>query len=274
MNQAEILKKFNLDWEVRAERVITESGIELPQIALIRDDTNQHLSTRGDGYEIFQNEQLIDLLFQISKRTSLDIHRGGFFSKGEKVYIQLKSNNLKLGNDIVEGYLTGINSFDGSTSLAFGTSNTTISCQNKFFSVFKNLENKVRHSKTMVQRIDAICRQMDSLLLEEQEIFGQITRMSEERYKALDLEKVLDTLFKPTTDENMNNGKRTNSIERFMTDLEIETKQKGENLWGLFSGVTRYTTHTVKTKDNIENKMFGRYGEMERKLFNHFSLLV
>lgn len=274
MTQKEILKKMDLDWDVRAEKIMSESGIIIPQIALVRDDTNVHLSTRSIGYEVFQNEQLLELLFQISQKTSLKIHKGGHFSNGAKVYMQLKSDDLKLGDDLIEGYITGINSFDGSTSLAFGHSNLTISCQNKFFSVFRNLETKLRHTKNLNIKIDEICKQMDTILLEEKNIFGDIKKLSEERYTEKNLQYVLDTLFKPTNDLNKDNGKRANNIEKFMLNLNLETNQKGDNLWGLFSGVTKYTTHIVNTKDNIENKIFGRYGEIERTIYKNLVELV
>jgi hypothetical protein len=51
--------------------------------------------------------------------------------------------------------------------------------------------------------------------------------------------------------------------------------QKGENAWGLFSGVTRYTTHSVSEKDTTEVKMFnGSYGQKDQKIFRELVELV
>lgn len=131
----ELLQKSNLDWKVMTEGLITTSGLLIPDFkAVVREDTMSVLSVRGEDYEVYQNEQLMQLLYDVSNKTGLQIHRGGSFGGGRKVFVQLKSDNLKLGNDTIEGYITGINSFDGSTSMAFGPSNKTISCQNTFFS--------------------------------------------------------------------------------------------------------------------------------------------
>ena len=144
----EILNKANLNWNVKTEKVTTESGITLDGYsALVREDTNVPLSVRSESYYPYQNYELVELLDRVSGLTGLSIHKGGFFGEGQKVFIQLKSNNLRIGNDRVEGYLTGINSFDGTTSLAFGPSNITISCQNKFFAAFREMQSKVRHTK-------------------------------------------------------------------------------------------------------------------------------
>ncbi len=48
---------------------------------------------------------------------------------------------------------------------------------------------------------------------------------------------------------------------------------KGENLWGLFSGITHYTTHKLKGNAD-ENKLFGIYGNREREVFSDLAQLV
>ena len=45
-------------------------------------------------------------------------------------------------------------------------------------------------------------------------------------------------------------------------------------MWGLFSGVTKYTTHSISRNDNTENKMFGVYGNREKEIFANLVELV
>lgn len=275
MTNNEILVQTGLDWNVRSEETQTVSGIKLDKVALVREDTNQILGVHSNGYATYQNSQLADLLQKVSSSTGLDIHRGGEFGGGKKVFIQLKSNDLKLGNDKVEGFVTGINSFDGSTSLAFGNSNLTISCTNTFFAAMKNL-SKVRHTKNMELRIDEICRGVDMLVDEEKKMFDNITKMSETRFDKSLTDKVTKKLFDIDMNISLENylmkddlsTAKKNKLSRFYIDLNGELQQKGDNLWGLFSGVTKYTTHSLSKNDNTENKMFGTYGNRERVIFN------
>jgi muconolactone delta-isomerase len=65
-----------------------------------------------------------------------------------------------------------------------------------------------------------------------------------------------------------------NRVSAFEADLLRELKEKGNTLWGLFSGVTRYTTHSLGKIDSTENKMFGVYGNREREIFRELSELV
>jgi phage/plasmid-like protein (TIGR03299 family) len=270
----------NLDWKVKKEPVQTESGIIIPgHMAIVREDTNTPLSIMADTYQPYQNHELIELLERVSNQTGMEIKKSGLFGNGEKVFIQLKSNDLKLGNDRVEGYLTGINSFDGSTSLAFGPSNVTISCTNSFFAAFRGLNTKVRHTKNMVLRIDDICKGLENVLEEEKVMFDNIVKLSETRIGENDVDNVLRQLFNVKKEINLKDaeaiaGVTRNKIDRFYVDMNGELKQKGDNLWGLFSGVTKYTTHSLTKSDNTEKKMFGVYGNREREIFNKLVELV
>jgi len=276
----QVLDQVGLNWSVREESITTESGIIVPKSkAIIREDTNTVLSVHGDGYFPYQNHQMVDLLDKVSQQVGLPIHKGGYFGGGEKVYLQLKSNDLKLGNDRVEGFITGVNSFDGSTSLAFGPSNITISCQNSFFAAFRNLNAKIRHTKNMEMRIDDICRGLEGVLEEEKEMFEDIKKLSETKMTKKQEDWVTRTLFNIMKDVDLNSDKDVstvtrNRLSRFYVDLNGEVKEKGDNLWGLFSGVTKYTTHSLSKGDNSENKMFGTYGQRERQIFKELVELV
>ena len=276
----DILDKSNLNWKVRTEAITTESGIILDGFsAIVRDDINKPLSVRSDGYHPYQNHELIELLDRVSQQTGLELQKGGHFKDGARVYVQLKSNDLKLGNDRIEGYLTGINSFDGSTSLAFGPSNITISCQNSFFAAFREMNTKIRHTKNMVIKVDEVCRRLEGVLQEEKKVFDSIVQLSETRYDDLFKDNVIKKLFNIDKDIDLKDYDAIptvtqNKLSRFYIDLNGEIQGKGDNLWGLFSGVTKYTTHSLTKDDNTEAKMFGVYGKREQGIFNEMVELV
>lgn len=275
-----ILDKTNLNWSVRTEDLTTSSGIILEDHkAIVRDDTNVVLSVRGKDYYPYQNQELIELLDRVSGLTGLEIARGGFFGDGQKVFIQLKSENLRLGNDLIEGYLTGINSFDGSTSLAFGPSNVTISCQNKFFAAFREIQTKVRHTKNMVMKIDEICRGLEGVLQEEKKVFDSIIQLSETTFDDIMKDRFTKKLFNiekniNLKDEDALSTVTRNKLSRFYIDLDGEIKDKGDNMWGLFSGITKYTTHSLYKDDKSDEKMYNVYGKRELAIFNEMVELV
>jgi len=276
----EILNTTGLNWKVKQEGLVTASGVPVEgHTALVREDNNAILSVMSDGYYPYQNHELIELLDKVSNQTGLEVVKGGEFKNGRRVYVQLKSADLRLGNDKIEGYLTGINSFDGSTSLAFGPSNITISCMNTFFAAFKQMETKIRHTKNMVIKVDEFCKTLENILDDEQQMFRNIEKLSENRFTNKIKDEVIRSLFNIKHDVDLKDDEQTstqlkNKLSRFYIDLNGELQGKGDNLWGLFSGVTKYTTHSLSKGDNTEAKMFDIYGQREKQIFRNLVELV
>jgi phage/plasmid-like protein (TIGR03299 family) len=270
----EMLNRAGLNWKVVSEPIQTVSGILIPnRVALVREDTQYPLGVHTDTYEPYQNDELLELLYRIQQQTGLNFHTGGSFKNGMKVWFQLKSNDLRLGNDKIEGYVSGFNSFDGSTALAFGNSSITVSCQNTFWRGYREVTNRLRHSSTMREKIEEILSRIDLVMKEEQTMFKEITRLSEIRMTPEVQELITKKLFEFEVEDRLDDPKLStrmkNKILTFNADLSMEVAEKGDNLWGLFSGITRYTTHDMKKdKDNSEAKMFGRIGTVERKIYH------
>jgi hypothetical protein len=272
------LNQSKLNWIVVSEKVQTASGIIIPdRIALVRQDTNKVLGIHSESYVPYQNDELLELLYRISDQSGLKLHTGGSFKGGEKVYFQLKSNDLILPNDVIKGYISGFNSFDGKSSLAFGTSNVTVSCMNSFWRGYKQVNSRLRHSSTMKPRIDEILSKIGVLLEEEQNTFAEIQRLGNftlsQEVKDLVTKKLLEIGNEDRFDPDYSTNKK-NKLDRFNYDLNIELSQKGDNLWGMFSGISRYTTHSMKKGDNSEAKMFGRAGNLERKIYQDLVEMV
>jgi hypothetical protein len=123
----------------------------------------------------------------------------------------------------------------------------------------------------MIPRIEEILKKIDILLEEEQEGFAEIQRLGNTTMTSEMRELVTRMLFNLDKEEKLDDlsTRMNNNIIRFNSDVDTEVQGKGLNLWGLFSGVTRYTTHSMKKdKDNSEAKMFGHTGVVERKIYN------
>lgn len=277
----DILNETGLNWLVEKQDLVTAKGIVIPdKVAIVRTDNNAVLGVLGHKYEAFQNYEVAELLFQISQHTGLKVHSGGMFNNGGKIFLQLKSDNLNLNGDRIEGFITGVSSHDGGTSLGFGNSTLTISCMNTFWKVFKNLDSKLKHTQSMRPRLDAILRGVDVLLKEEQDDFKTIERMSETRITPEIQELVIRTLFQLSKEDMLIkdgiSNRKQNQILDFKRDWDTEIYHKSDNLWGAMSAVTRYTTHTApKSHEKGQfNKMFGTLGDKERVVWNQLSAMV
>lgn len=279
----EILDKTGLNWNVIEEEIITKSGIIIPDNkAIVREDTSAILGIHGKGYTPYQNSQMAELLDKVSHQIGLPIHKGGSFGNGEKVFIQLKSNDMNLGTDRIEGFITGINSFDGSTSLAFGPSNITISCMNSFFASYKNISSKVKHTISMNYKIEEICKGLELVLAEEAQMFQNIKKLSEAETTREINNWIAHTLFNIAKDVDIKDDEQISTVTKnrlltFERDLKTEFDSKGgASLWSAFNGVTRFNEHsTNKSPVDVQlSKMFGISAQRERIIFNHLVDLV
>ena len=134
-----ILEQYGLDWAVskRAVKVLSDEQeiINTDFYGVMRDDTKKVFNTVKAGYEVYQNWELVELLQKVANETDLNIDNGGSFNDGGKIFLQLNSGQatgIGENNDTIEKKITAINSHDGSTSLTWGQTNLTISCQNTF----------------------------------------------------------------------------------------------------------------------------------------------
>lgn len=282
-----VLESTNLNWSVSKQPIQTVSGILIPEkIAIVRSDNNTILGIHTNNYEPFQNDKMLELLYKISQSSGLKIHKTGTFGGGKKIYIQLENENFRLSDgDQIKTFFTSVNSHDGSTQFGFGPTSITISCDNTFMGAYKSLETKMKHTKSMTIKLDNILRQLDTMKIEEKRNIETIEKMGnvklDEDTKLLVVRQLFDlkkqdgySINELVSNDSISTRKK-NQIFAFTDSLAIETSQKGENLWGLFSGMTRFTTHNyMLNKDTTEHKMFGALGVKERKVFAELAELV
>jgi hypothetical protein len=130
----------------------------------------------------------------------------------------------------------------------------------------------------MKPKIEEILRKIDVLLQEEQQTFDNIQRLGNVRMTQQVKDLVIRRLFDIEKEERLDSDdlstNKKNKLSRFYIDLNGELNQKGDNLWGLFSGVTKYTTHSMKKGDNTEGKIFGQVGYKERQIWDNLVELV
>lgn len=269
------LESLGLNWDVARVPLITGGeqfkGIVADKVAIVREDTRNIIGVVGEDYQPYQNSELYDAINRMAQEMNAPIHKGGMFKDGSKVYIQLKTQTLNLGNDKIKGFLTAINSFDGSTSLAFGNSNTTISCMNTFNMAYRQLDGKFRHTKKMVDKLSIMLQSFDKAMEEETQSFELIKKLASAQLEEAHVLKIKQ-LFFDIKDFKDISTRKANQLTNFNTAFAHEIGEKGANLWGAFSGLTRYTTHLDNSND--ESKMLGVVATKTQKVFSELIKVV
>lgn len=257
-----MLDNFGLNWTVSKQRLTLPDGSNTPFFGIVRDDKKTTFSTCKDSYQAFQNSELAEMLIRLSEKTGYEIHKGGMFNEGAKVYMQLQSPNRIQGigtnNDTVNGFLTGINSHDGTTSLKWGEANVTISCRNTFMAALRQIKNSARHTDSMRSKVEQAIRDVNGIVEAEKSLFDTFIKLAEIPATRANVAKIVrnitevDTLLTKSEIEEKYTTYSINRASELLAAIQKETAQKGNTMWGLMSGVTNYTTHTmpVPKRDN------------------------
>lgn len=249
----EMLDKYGLNWKVSKQPLFLPSSLETSFYGVVRDDDNACFATCKEAYQPFQNSELSEMLIRINQKTGYEMHSGGAFNGGGKVYLQLKSPNQIKGigqnNDTVNGYLTGINSHDGTTSLKWGETNITISCRNTFMAATKIIKNSLRHTQSIKNNVEFAIRDITGIVKNEKSLFEKFFTLSEIPVKSKHISQIVQSITKvdsTLTKAELDANYSTYSVNRandLLTAIAGELSQKGHTMWGVLSGVTNYTSH-------------------------------
>lgn len=242
-----------------------------PYYNLVNSKTGDVINSVKAGYTVSQNDEIVEMVLRGTKPfgSRLTVHKAGSLNGGRKVFVQLAiEGEGRIGNDILKRYVTIIDSNDGSSSLSVGVGNVTMSCTNQFYAFAKS-GMKFRHTASIEEKIRQLPNAITSALSEDVALMGlfgefQATPCSRELAHTIvqELVGVNRTASQLILSETAT--RRLNVMDALYDAIEGEMNSKGENLWGLFSGITFWTTHkrTAVDRDNgrIESLLVGGGG--------------
>lgn len=249
----ELLESTGLNWSVNKNQLFDKEGKETQSYGMFRNDNGQWLGTVGDRYEPLQNKEIAEIIVTAAEGIDLEVQRGGMLGEGGKIYLQAELPKTVIGESEVKRWLTCLNSHDGSTSVGFGSTNTTVVCQNTFYRAYGELQ-KFRHTASMKERILIAQSDLRKTLELDNDLMTQFKRMADTPIKEDIIERVLTKLFDVKKDEKQEDisTRKKNQIQNFATSLRQSIGEQGQTVWALFNGVTRYTNHIAAPQKDKE----------------------
>jgi hypothetical protein len=246
----EILVAHNLDFRIEKEVLLSATGRATPFYGLFNSKSGECINSVKEGYTVSQNDEVVELVLRgMEGFGELSVSKAGSLNGGRKVFIQLGIEGMSIvGTERIKRYVTIIDSNDGSTGLSVGIGEIVMSCQNQFFKFYKKGQSKLRHTASLTQRIKELPQLIELALAESlqlTETYKQFQSTPVTRALADEMVKYIlgfDKNMSIKEDSELSTRSR-NAMESLYGHIEKETNQKGMNMFGLFSGVTSWTTH-------------------------------
>jgi len=287
LNTEEILEQNGLNWNV-VKKPLLYAGECTPSAnnglyptdyyGIVREDTGEVFSTVKETYTPTQNHTIIETMQQIAGDNDLEIVKAVPFNAGRKVMVQMKrpNNHVVIGDQDTEQYIYAINSHDGSSSLKFGFMNTVVFCQNQFGWMNSNAFSGYRHTESIQNKV----KELPSIInfSGEEEKIAELQHFSGQSINKNTIEEMLFDLTKidrAMTSKEMHDtfsSRAINIHEDLLQCMLTETSRVGLTKWGLFNGVTKYTTHMksapLREHGRQESIITGSGQKMNEQAFN------
>ena len=250
-------------------------GYDFPDAyGIYRTDTKACLGVVGGQYIPVQNEELHDIIREAAEVAGLTSDNVLFkeLQGGKKVAFQVKLPDWVINEeDKVVRWASALNSHDGSSSLGIGLVGFRLACSNTWVTAYKGL-TKVRHSWSISSKVKEMANSLIEGIERDKHDYEVAMRLFNTAYNEIDHTKFIKELIgfdlkdlqirKMRANEEGNKLYTTKSENKFnlLSDsIDIELGSAGNNLWGLFNGVTRFTNHVeaIRKKDPDAYLYFG-----------------
>lgn len=275
----EILKKHDLNFKISKLPLRAMLGsVSLPTdlFALYNTKIKTVISTCKEGYHISQNEDILKLVLKGAEGFGdLSIQNAWSINEGRRTLIQLRVAGMsRVGTEEIARYITIVDSNDGSSSLGVGIGEVVLSCQNQFYKFYKSTQSKMRHTASLEARV----KELPSLIKTALEESMRLT----ETYKTFKSTKASKELIHGLVHEvygiseassidvlSRTTSKKTNNMNELYTHIAKEMAQKGNNVFGVWNGLTSFNTHKKQTFKRDDGKInaltFGENYKMNQK---------
>ena len=267
----------SLDWDIKSQPVSTITGLPTNHRAIMRTDNNQILGIVGSKYKPFANRQLIKLCKTIERVGNFKTEGFSEFKGGKLVMAFIRNQNpaLKLSGLDLNEYLVIGNSHDESRQLFIGTAQHLIRCENQFFSSVPLF--KARHICGLGITDDFAKMLRNEYEVGRKALYNAIETLPNKKIHQGLIDNLIIHLLNTDKEvpDDAEKKRIMNSIQgkSLRASIDHETKDLGMNAFGLFNGVTWFTSHELKTTAQNFGNATGVAQELNAKALEYCNKL-
>lgn len=270
--------KPQLNWEIKENpsHFQNPQGIWMPNSTktLTRSDNGNVISVVNNTFGVMKNELLTEGVNRLQVISGFEVtgYDDGFHG-GAKVLAYLKNpdTSLEINGSKIKSYMVLGSANDGSKSTFIGTTDIVISCMNQFSQILQM--NVIKHTKSHNQRFENLITEYQHYILNRKLMIEKLEKFADIKMDK-DVQKKLVEHMLRFEGENLASTRKQNTINRVLENVEIETGIHGNNGWGVFNGITRYTTHEIKPKHEVFGNYFGTQNKLNQQVFTSLEQMI
>lgn len=251
------------------------NNFELPETFGMYRDNGTWLGSVGKGYHYTQPSEILQMFEQACEQINVDCGNievreflGGrklsFRIPLENFDVIIPKGNRKIGDEVRKS-ISFTTSYDGSTSNYFEYFVERLACLNGMTRKDHLLKAKFRHTVSQTQKIKLLADAIVTAHNHQKAIEQSFQRLANAPFEPK-FENVQSFIKKlvgyDLADANKEEGKtqvtRVNKVNSLSDSIYKEINEIGDNLWGLFNGVTWYTNHEVQRDDQLHYIQFAQ----------------
>ena len=262
-------------WEIERHPVSFEREGTLvtdPNFQIIsRNDNDKVLSVMSKKYCPMTVGDFEKTTERMQEMSGMEFQGYQEFNDGKILLSILKNNSpLEVNNFPIEDYLVMGTSFNGEQPFFIGTSTILVRCQNSFSQI--HMMSRTRHTKFSPEKREAIMAGLETYFRNRAGIYTAFEDMQKiavnDEGKLLFVNNILPL---PVIEPEKGYSARTlNRREELMKCIETETSELGNTAFGLFQGLTKFTTHSLKTKKEAPfGNLIGTANDLNQKGYKY-----
>lgn len=257
------MKNNIASWDVIESPVIVLGQESKDYKALIRSDNKEVLSIVSDTYKPITNQTFFETINQIQEISGFEYQGHEELFEGRRILAWLKNpEKRKICGHETKDFLMFGTAHDGTSALMVGTTNHMIRCNNQFTALYKNNIFKIAHTKTSDAKVGKLAQSYIKYQTVSNLMYANIERFADVKVDAKLIKAIVSELTGECTKQKI-----TAYTQKVQSDLHTainrECNELGQTLFGLFNGLTYYTTHFAKNHRGKEPIFGNAHGKMQ-----------
>lgn len=235
------------------------------------------LSVMKNSYQPLYNSDFMESVDRLAEISGLPIEGYSEFSGGKIVLGFLKNTieKFEIGGHPIDDYLMVGSSFDGRYPFFVGTTTMLIRCQNQFSRISQI--QKIRHTVSAPLKREELFQTLETYFLSRKIMYENFNKLIKVDISPEIRQMAVDAIMKVSEEDRLDekiSARKLNLINTLETNIDTEFADLGENAWALFNGVTRFTTHSLNTKERVFGNVFGSPAEYNNRAYKHLLQMV